>query len=458
MPNPLDDDSSQKDKVMSFSSTKSQKIPPEAMSKVSGVNIIETLINQVIDFNLDPVVSDDLIACLQELSKIYINKPRDIKASVRDLLNDKVISPLIKLIQDRETYHLSNIYDIKSRLVDVDARQYQAKIRESESTIEYLRGKLNIVNTQLDDFKKDLKDSSKNLIDTTKEVRSLISKASPSFSDILQSRPIVPTKGPMNAQLNNHVVLLRPKKDSSSEDNRKLVENALITRNSPARINRISKVSKGGLIIEAPTKEDLEALEAEIKCVSTLGEQFEISKPRRRRPQIIILGLPNDVDKERLIKGLSSKNHYLCDVNNKPLFEVNFSIRARFNTNWVVSVDPSVYKRLFEFQGLYFEFTRLRFDNFFGIKQCRHCRKFGHTTKWCPRAQDVLCGNCGLEHPTESCKEVICVNCRDANQRSGTTFKINHKPNDRSKCESYEKQKANLVRLTDYGLPSGSPS
>ncbi|GBM81112.1 hypothetical protein AVEN_109151-1 [Araneus ventricosus] len=458
MPNPLDDDSSQKDKDMSFSSNKSQKIPPEAMSKVSGVNIIETLINQVIDFNLDPVVADDLIACLQELSKIYINKPRDIKASVRDLLNDKVISPLIKLIQDRETYHLSNIYDIKSRLVDVDARQYQAKIRECESTIEYLRGKLNIVNTQLDDFKKDLKDSSKNLIDTTKEVRSLISKASPSFSDILQSRPIVPTKDPMNAQLNNHVVLLRPKKDSSSEDNRKLVENALITRNSPARINRISKVSKGGLIIEAPTKEDIEALEAELKCVFTLGEQFEISKPRRRRPQIIILGLPNDVDKERLIKGLSYKNHYLCDVNNKPLFEVNFSIRARFNTNWVVSVDPSVYKRLFEFQGLYFQFTRLRFDNFFGIKQCRHCRKFGHTTKWCPRAQDVLCGNCGLEHPTESCKEVICVNCRDANQRSGTTFKINHKPNDRSKCESYEKQKANLVRLTDYGLPSGSPS
>ncbi|GBL99476.1 hypothetical protein AVEN_68767-1 [Araneus ventricosus] len=425
MPNPVDDESSQKDKGMSFSSTKSQKIPPEAMSKVSGVNIIETLINQVIDFNLDPVVSDDLIACLQELSKIYINKPRDIKASVRDLLNEKVISPLIKLIQDRETYHLSNIYDIKSRLVDVDARQYQTKIRECQSTIEYLRGKLNIVNTELDDFKKDLKVSSKNLIDTTKEVRSLISKASPSFSDILQSRPIVPTKGPMNAQLNNHVVLLSPKKDSSSEDNRKLVENVLITRNSPARINRISKVSKGGLIIEAPTKEDLEALEAELKCVSTLGEQFEISKPR---PQIIILGLPKDVDKERLIKGLSSKNHYLCDVNNKPLFEVKFSIRVRFNTNWVVSVDPSVYKRLFEFQGLYFEFTRLRFDNFFGIKQCRHCRKFGRTTKWCPRAQEVLCGNCGLEHPTESCKEVICVNCRMPNRGLVPHLKLTIKP------------------------------
>ncbi|GBL95358.1 hypothetical protein AVEN_154771-1 [Araneus ventricosus] len=208
MPNPDDDDLSQKDEDMSFSSSKSQKIPPEAMSKVGGVNTIETLINQVIDLNFEPVVSDDLVTCLQELIKFYVNKSRDIKASIRELLNDKVISPLIKLIQDRETNYLSNIYDIKARLVDVDARQYQAKIRECESTIEYLRVKLNIVNTELDDYKKDLKDSSKNLIDTTKEVRSLINKASPSFSEILQSKPIAPVRAPMNVQLNNHVVLL----------------------------------------------------------------------------------------------------------------------------------------------------------------------------------------------------------------------------------------------------------
>ncbi|GBM61301.1 hypothetical protein AVEN_9575-1 [Araneus ventricosus] len=105
-------------------------------------------------------------------------------------------------------------------------------------------------------------------------------------------------------------------------------------------INLISKVSKGGLIIEGPSLADLEALEAEIFCVPSLGEHFEVSKPKRRRPQVIIPGIPKENDKDRLSKGLMAKNNFLCDSKNKPLFDVNFSIRARFSTNWIISVDP----------------------------------------------------------------------------------------------------------------------
>ncbi|GBN56036.1 hypothetical protein AVEN_79295-1 [Araneus ventricosus] len=133
-------------------------------------------------------------------------------------------------------------------------------------------------------------------------------------------------------------------KESTSEDNRKLVENALTTRNSAARINRISKVSKGELIIETPSLRDLEALEADISCVPSLGDHFEVSKPKRRRPQVIILGIPNDVDKDRLFKGLMAKYHFMYDSKNQPLFEVNFSIRARFSTNWIISVDRQFIK------------------------------------------------------------------------------------------------------------------
>ncbi|GBN01784.1 hypothetical protein AVEN_57919-1 [Araneus ventricosus] len=108
----------------------------------------------------------------------------------------------------------------------------------------------------------------------------------------------------------NHVVLLRPKKKSSSEENRQLVETALTCRNLAARINQISKISRGGLIIEAPSLTDLEALEAEISYVPSLGEHFDVSKPKTRRPKVIILGIPNDIDKDRLSKGLTAKNHY----------------------------------------------------------------------------------------------------------------------------------------------------
>ncbi|GBO21962.1 hypothetical protein AVEN_87519-1, partial [Araneus ventricosus] len=203
----------------------------------------------------------------------------------------------------------------------------------------------------------------------------------------------------------------------------------------------------------APTLADLEALQAEISCVPSLEEHFEVTKPKRRRPQVIILGIPNDVEKDRLIKDLSAKNHFMCDAKNNPLFEVNFSIRAKYSTNWIVSVDPSIYKRLFDDTGLYFEFSRFKFDNFFGVKQCKHCRRFGHTTKWCPRAKDELCDHCGGDHPSASCKEVSCINCKESNQRTGSNFDFKHKPFDRLDCESFHKQKANLVRLTDYGAP-----
>ncbi|GBN01591.1 hypothetical protein AVEN_244669-1 [Araneus ventricosus] len=105
----------------------------------------------------------------------------------------------------------------------------------------------------------------------------------------------------------------------------------------------------------------------------------------------------------------------------------------------------------------YFEFS-FKFDNFFGVKQCRNCRRFGHTTKWCPRTKEVLCGNCGCDHTTDNYKDIIYINCKESHQRYVTNFDVNHKPSDSFKCECFAKQKANLVRLTDYGSPSGAPN
>ncbi|GBN29253.1 hypothetical protein AVEN_267240-1 [Araneus ventricosus] len=135
-PSPNEGDSSSKAKNTSAINTKTlQKIPSDSQSKVSGVGSVEQLINQIIDFDFDPSISEALVSPLQELTKIFINKSRDIKAGVRDSFVEKVISPLIQLFQERETTHLASIFDLKSHHVDASERQYKAKIRESESTI-----------------------------------------------------------------------------------------------------------------------------------------------------------------------------------------------------------------------------------------------------------------------------------------------------------------------------------
>ncbi|GBN23284.1 hypothetical protein AVEN_51235-1, partial [Araneus ventricosus] len=121
-------------------------------------------------------------------------------------------------------------------IIGITERQYQAKIRDCESTIESLKGKLSIINTELVEYKHDFKESSKSLIETTKQVKSLITKAAPTFSEVT-SRPVV-ARASVPAQRDNNVLLLRPKKESTPEDNRQRIETASTARNSPARISR----------------------------------------------------------------------------------------------------------------------------------------------------------------------------------------------------------------------------
>ncbi|GBN24603.1 hypothetical protein AVEN_249576-1 [Araneus ventricosus] len=189
--------------------------------------------------------------------------------------------------------------------------------------------------------------------------------------------PSPPTVSPIVVHRDSHVLLLRPNKTSSSEENKKIIETAVVKRNSASRISKITKVNQGGLIIEAPTDPDLQALEAEIHCISKRMN----SRPKRRKPQNILLGIDNEVDKDLLTRGVIAKNYFFSDTKNNPLVLVNFPIRARRNTNWVTTLVASIYKRLFDESGLFFEFSRFRFGNFFAVKQCRLCRRFEHTTK-----------------------------------------------------------------------------
>ncbi|GBN70868.1 hypothetical protein AVEN_3332-1 [Araneus ventricosus] len=317
---------------------------------------IDDLFKKINSLNLDQDLIDFLVGNLQDLSKLFASKSRDIKAAVRDGIIENFVFPIINKIAERETSLMAMIYDLKSKHIDADLVIYQAKVRECENIIEGLKAKLQIVNADLTEAKNDLKETSSALVETAEEVRSISDK-----TEVLQSRPASIAFTPMVSKRDAHVVLLRPKKTSTSEENRKIIENALISRNSPARISKIAQVSQGGLIIEAPADADLQALEA----VINLDEQFDVSRPKRRRPQIIILGIDNGIDKERPTKGLLAKNHFLADSRNNPLTELNFPIRARRNTYWVATVDPSVYKLIFDQPGFYFEFSRFRFDNFF---------------------------------------------------------------------------------------------
>ncbi|GBL83905.1 hypothetical protein AVEN_263601-1 [Araneus ventricosus] len=75
---------------------------------------------------------------------------------------------------------------------------------------------------------------------------------------------------------------------------------------------------------------------------------------------------------------------FLVDRNNRPFVKINFKIPARntkFN-HWVLTVEPEIFSTLMAKEGLYFQFSRLRFTDFINVKLCKQCFGYGHNIKY----------------------------------------------------------------------------
>ncbi|GBN07203.1 hypothetical protein AVEN_246875-1 [Araneus ventricosus] len=183
-------------------------------------------------------------------------------------------------------------------------------------------------------------------------------------------------------------------------------------------------------------------------------EKFELITPNRRSPQFILYNVPKQTEENVLKAGLMAKNITLVDGNNRPQFNLEFSIPARDSryNHWVMSINPKKYEEFKSKEGLYFQFARLRLTEFISVKQCKKCFAFGHTTKGCDPANKQLCDKCGeIKEENHRCRGNNCINCRESNRKVRTDYKTDHSCLDRN-CNVLNKQKELVMRRTDYGL------
>ncbi|GBO29256.1 hypothetical protein AVEN_159145-1 [Araneus ventricosus] len=117
-----------------------------------------------------------------------------------------------------------------------------------------------------------------------------------------------------------------------------------------------------------------------------------------------------------------------------------------------MTVEPVILKDLWEKSGLYFEWSRVRFTEFIGIKECRTCAAFGHTAKDCPDKGKPTCGDC-LQPYKEGhlCRVQRCKNCVLANEKFRAGWGVRHSAFD-SQCMSYQRQREIIIKRTDYGF------
>ncbi|GBM14945.1 hypothetical protein AVEN_19860-1 [Araneus ventricosus] len=193
------------------------------------------------------------------------------------------------------------------------------------------------------------------------------------------------------------VLLVKPKDGTvrNHDSNRKVFADLLQKNDPGARLRGIGKIHGGGIKLIAASIDEIQAIRDVLleKGDKEVLDKFELVIPNRKAPQIILYNVDKEVDQEALKNGLLAKNILLADGNNKPHFQVDFSIPARnrrFN-HWVLSVNPKKFNDFIAKEGLYCQFNRLRLKEFVSPRQCRKCFAFGHTTKNCDPKSKQRC-------------------------------------------------------------------
>ncbi|GBN94414.1 hypothetical protein AVEN_241779-1 [Araneus ventricosus] len=254
------------------------------------------------------------------------------------------------------------------------------------------------------------------------------------------------------------ILLIKPNDDSHRdyEINQKLFLDILQSHSPEVRLRSVNKIYGGGIKLVAANTDEISNIREVLKehCSEETLDKFDLVIPNRRTPQIILYNITRDVDQERLKIGLLAKNIFLADSTNKPHFKVEFKISARnprFN-HWVLSINPKKFNDIMNKEGLYFQFSRLRFAEFISIRQCRKCFGFGHTTSKCDPQEKQHCDKCSeIKEEGHRCRGPSCSNCKDFNRKARKTYGCGHSPLDQN-CRSLARQKELVKNRTDYGL------
>ncbi|GBL53286.1 hypothetical protein AVEN_186435-1 [Araneus ventricosus] len=388
----------------------------------------------------------DLLTELDKFSTTSIETKLTYGKKLRNKITVEYLDALVNIIKDlcdEIRSRDANIFDLQSCLTDCDLSLMRAKIWSLEREKAVLQAKLDLQSEFSSSFKEllpkidDLKEINNQNLNIREEIpkilklereaacsdfKEVMGKANTelveevkrninltkSFAQVAQSsRDLLPSERstrPPPVLNPEGITLVKPKNENvgNFETNKKLIIELLRKKDPVIRLRSIGKIHGGGLKLVSASLDDAKVIKDLLYDTedNDLLSSFEFSIPPRRSPQIIVYNVDKKVEPDVFKKGLLAKNLFLADANNAPKFKAEFNIPSRNKelVHWILTINPKNFHEIMDKEGLYFEFSRLRFSEFIGIKQCKKCFLFGHTTKQCKEETPRKCDNCGVKN------------------------------------------------------------
>lgn len=242
-----------------------------------------------------------------------------------------------------------------------------------------------------------------------------------------------------------HVITIVPREEQNAEVTRTDIQNEISPTKMKVGIKAFRKISKGGMLIGTETVQDIDRIIEEVRSNDKLMEKYKVEKPRKRRPQIIIYGVTEELEMEELKSMIKEQNVELEEGE----IQMITKFKVRGGENVILSLNGESFKKIMKTKKIKIGWNRYSIKEYLRPKICFNCFRIGHIAKVC--LNNRICRDCGEDYHEGDCKkELTCVNCKFFNSKNENKVEIRHAPTAMT-CTRYSTEVSRLIGRTDYG-------
>ena len=198
----------------------------------------------------------------------------------------------------------------------------------------------------------------------------------------------------------------------------------------------------GSVVIRCRDKEVADKIKDNLE--SQLGNEYTANIPKKRCPQLKVIGIESGYDENTLLEAIKNQNKsFVSDVKVKILKKMVNKYFA------ILECDPVTFRNVMSMSSLSIGFKECPAYEFVSVIRCYRCCQYNHLIRDCPNNE--VCGKCSRTHATKDCNSNVhkCVNCTLANQKTSSNSPTDHTAFS-IKCSSYLKMVITGRAKVDY--------
>lgn len=276
-----------------------------------------------------------------------------------------------------------------------------------------------------------------------------------------------------------HVVIIRPKQRGTAPATTRTALSRIADPTALGKnITRVIPSNTGQLVVGLSRPEDQTALRQTLEANAGFKANYDISVPRKRKPRIIIYGLPptTEMNDNEMLHSLHSLNQEILQLEPDYMtFARSVSVKLHIELkprnaresatqNIVLECPPNIARVLNSMPRVRFPWSTHRAEYHILVTRCFQCNQLGHRAKGkFPEGQPdictkpLACSQCSEAHKYKDCpnkadaNKTCCPACKAENVKAGNN-KLDTKHNALSAlCPTLDRYRQTEFHRTDYG-------